>query len=268
MTLGMKEKIRILNFSFVAATVLLLLCIIATPLLVSKRIIPLQKLVLDEDLLESILIALLIGIAGSIFAIYRRELRSANRKLRRMSSTNTLLKDRLTDAFRYIGTVNVQLQEIQAVFSKSIRYPGNRKEFKRLLAETARETLGIVDRDWMLIRIIDRRNLKTRIEHWEMRCRVKPPNTCVSNRAIIEHHPMPEVDVAASHRDNAAFAAVCVFPAPPLNREERILIQAVAAELEMIYIIFTSCMVSKDLHQDKPHKGTYPAISLRTESKP
>jgi hypothetical protein len=240
MAQDVRKKIRILNFLYITATSLLLACVVATPLLVRRRILPLDKLVLDEDLLESILIAVLLVIAGSIYAVYRRELRSVNRQLGRVSSANKVLKDRLTDAFRYIGTVNVQLQEIHAVFSKSIRYPENRGEFKRMLAEIAFKTLGIVDKDWMLIRIVDRCTLKTHIEHWEMRFRTIPAKICVSNRAIVDQHPQLDVDVTASHRDNATVTAACVFPLPPLNREERILMQSVASEMEMIYTVFTS----------------------------
>jgi hypothetical protein len=156
-----------------------------------------------------------------------------------------VLKDRLTDAFRYIGTVNVQLQQVHAFFAEVLRYPESRNDFKRLLAETASKALCTVDKDWMLIRIVDRATLKTRIEHWEIRRNTKPPAVCIGNRAAIEPNGLPDVDVIRSQLAPAAITTICVFPLPRLNPEERVLIEAFSAELEMIYLLFSQHGFSK-----------------------
>jgi hypothetical protein len=252
LTMNIEKKIRLLRAIFIMASVLLMMCVIATPIVLGSRILPAAAFILDEDLIESLLIAALFALAGAIFALYRRELRSLQRQLGQVSGANAVLKDRLTDAFRYIGTVNVQLQEIHSVFAEVIRYPESRSEFKRLLADTAAKALCTVDKDWMLIRIVDRANLKTRIEHWQARGGVQLPNVCVSNRAAIGQTSMPSVEVVRSHRENTAYTAVCVFPPPRLHREERFLMEAVAAEMEMIYSVFASRADAKNKFEDTP----------------
>jgi hypothetical protein len=155
-----------------------------------------------------------------------------------MFSANTRLKDRLTDAFRYIGTVNVQLQEIHGITSEMARYPENRREFKKVLASAASKALSIVGKDWMLIRVVDRHSLKTLIEHWETRRKAGLNGISVSNRMAVNSHALENLDHIQSHRVNSAVSVLCVFPLPRLNQEERILIQAVAAEMEMLYTVF------------------------------
>ena len=237
---GSGKKIRVLRLLFIMTCMLLMICVIATPLLVGSRLFPPETFVLGEDLLESLLIAMLFAIAGAMFALYRREIRSLQRQLGRISGTNVALKDRLTDAFRYIGTVNVQLQQIHAVFADVIRYPENRSEFKRLLGQTASKVLCTVDKNWMLIRIIDRGSLNTRFEHWETRRGATLSVGRISNRAALDTNPLSSVEVVRSHGTNSAATAVCVFPLPRLNWEERVLMEAVAAEVEMIYTVFAS----------------------------
>jgi len=256
MAIASETKIRLLHVLFIIASVLLMMCVIATPLILSSGVFPLDVLVLDEDLLESILIAVLFIIAGTIFVLYRRELRSLHRQLGGMSSDNALLKNRLADAFRYIGNINVQLERIHAVFAEVICYPQNRSEFKRLLAATASNVLNAVDKDWMLIRIVDRANLKTHIEHWEARRTVIPPVVPVSNRSALGQSVLPNADVIRSHGANAAVRAVCVFQMPRLNREERILMEAVAAEIEMVYTVFSSQAASRSQSEETAGRGS------------
>jgi hypothetical protein len=252
MSLGTEKKIRALHTIFIITSALLMVCVIATPVLLGSRLVPLQAFILDEDLFESLLIAALFALAGAIFALYRRELRFLQRQLGQVSGTNAVLKNRLTDAFRYIGTVNVQLQEIHAVFAEVIRYPESRSEFKRLLADTATKALCTVGKDWMLIRIVDRASLKTRIEHWQAQHTLPPPAVGISNRAALGEKTLPNVDIVRSHRANTAFTAFLVFPLPRLNREERILMEALAAEVEMIYTVFDSRADSKNHFEKTP----------------
>jgi hypothetical protein len=246
MAVSYVKKIRILRFLFITTSLLLMACAVATPLLLESRLLPMEKLVLDEDLLESILIAVLVSISAAVYALYRRELRSLRRQLASISDTNTALRERLTDAFRYIGTVNVQLHEIHSVFAKIIRYPESRREFKRLLAQISTEVLSAVDKDWMLIRIVSRVNLKTCMESWSTRPNRLPPAVCISNRAAMGANAPAHVEVIRSQRANSAAAVIFVFPLPRLSREDRILTEAVAAEIEMIYTVYTSRAVSNN----------------------
>jgi hypothetical protein len=233
-----EKKIRFLHRVFIGLLLLLTACVVATPLILGSRVFPQKSLILDEDLFESVLIAGLFAIAGAIFARYRQRIRSLYGQLGQMFSTNTRLKGRLTDAFRYIGTVNVQLQEIHGITSEMVRYPENRREFKQMLASAGSKALSIVGKDWILIRVVDRHTLKTLIEHWETRGKTSFKGISVSNRLAVNSHALENLDHIQSHRDNSTASVLCVFSLPRLNQEERILIQAVAAEMEMLYTIF------------------------------
>lgn len=235
-----EKKIRRLRLIFVLASLLLMLCVISTPLLLGSRILALQTAIRDEDLLESILIAILFAVAWTLFALYRRELRSLRRRLERECVTNTELRDRLVDAFRYIGAFNVQLEEIHAAFEEMVRCPESRKAFREMLAGVASKTLSGVGKDWMLIRVVDRFNLRTRIEHWQTRPENASLPLPVGNREALGRHALPGVDVVRSHGENAAGTAVIVFPLPRLKEEERILVEAIASEIELIYAVFSS----------------------------
>ena len=93
--------------------------------------------------------------------------------------------------------------------------------------------------------------MKTRIEHWQARCTLTPPPAVgVSNRAAMGAKALTSVDIVRSHRANTSFTAICVFPMPRLNREERILMEALAAEMEMIYTVFASRADTKNKLED------------------
>ena len=115
-------------------------------------------------------------------------------------------------------------------------------------------------KDWMLIRIVDRDTLKTRIEHWETRRNTKPPAVCIGNRAAIEPNGLTHVDVIRSQLALAAITTICVFPRPRLNPEERVLIEALSAELEMIYILFSQHGFSKKPPHVTEKGGRHPSM--------
>jgi len=240
LTADSEKKTRRLHIIFATAAVLLMLCVISTPLLVGSRILPPQTAVRDEDLIESILIAILFSVGWTLFALYRRELRLLSSRLERERCTSTVLRDRLVDAFRYIGAFNVQLEEIHAAFEEMVHCPESRKAFREMLAGVASKTLSGVGKDWMLIRVVDRFNLRTRIEHWETHPENASPPLHVGNRAAFGRNALPGVDVIRSHGENAAGTAVIVFPLPRLKAEERILVEAIASEIELIYTVFSS----------------------------
>jgi hypothetical protein len=80
-TFNNDKRIKILRFLFIATIVLLMLCVIATPLLLGSQILPPEALLLDEDLLESVLIAALFVIAAAEFRRTGPD-RSAERRTR------------------------------------------------------------------------------------------------------------------------------------------------------------------------------------------
>ncbi len=212
---------------------LLLSIVVATPLLIRGNVTLMKKFVLEEDIFEALLIAALLALAYTAHRVYRGELES-------LKKSNIGLTKSHTEAFKYIGTVNVQLQRLGAIFSGWQRYPETKTEFQRMLASAVRSIGGMVKVDWTLIRIIDQEDFRTITEHWESFAKEgADQHIRISNRALVEGKPIEGFSVVCSRRNNLAVNVACIMPAKELVREEKILIEAIVGELEMLFIIFT-----------------------------
>jgi hypothetical protein len=211
---------------------LLLIVIVATPLIIKGHVSLTKKIILDEDVLEALLIAILLSIAYTVHRAYRKE-------LKKLKKINAGLVKSHTEAFKYIGKVNIQLQELRAIFSAFQGYPETKNEFQRILSSAARNVRGIVRADWILIRIINQNNFRTLTEHWESRAEATCPNVRISNRALVEDETVPSFSIVCSRKNNLALNVVFIIPIETLGREEKILIEAIAGELEKLFIIFT-----------------------------
>jgi hypothetical protein len=211
---------------------LLFIVVVATPLFIKGHVSLSKKIIIEEDTLEALLIAVLLGLAYTVHRAYRRKLENLKK-----SNTNLIISH--TEAFKYIGRVNIQLQEIQAIFSGLQQYPETKSEFQRILSSAARNMRGTVSVDWILIRIINQNNFRTITEHWESCAKATYPNVRISNRAIVEGKTVEGLSIIRSRRNNLAVNVACIMPVKALMREEKILIEAIVCELEMLFIIFT-----------------------------
>lgn len=212
---------------------LLFTVVVTTPLFITGHVSLTKKFVLEEDALEALLIATLLGLAYTVHRVYRREVEN-------LKKSNDGLTKSHTEAFKYIGTVNVKLQKFWAIFFGFQRYPETKAEFRRILSLSARNVRGIVNADWILIRFINQNNFRTITEHWEFFAGETCPNAQISNRSLVEGKTIADFSIVCSRRNNLDIDVVCIIPVNALEREEKILIEAIAGELEMLFIIFTS----------------------------
>lgn len=164
---------------------------------------------------------------------------------RRLSQDKSDLSNKFTDAFKYIGGVNVQIQEIRSIFCELKRYPTSENEFRKELILFARKVLGIVNADWVVIRIIRQTNLKTIKEHLESRRNANFFIKGISNKAIVVNQAIDGYSIVASRTDNSMIMTVCVLPKKSLDYEEKILVEAITNQIEMLYLIF----VCRQLHE-------------------
>jgi hypothetical protein len=111
------KTLRFLRAVFLAVAGVMLLLIAATPLLIAHGIALFKRVVFEEDAIETVLILVLFLVTYLSSRTYRSVVAFYQKRSRRLAADKTILSDRLTDAFRYIGTVNVQLQEIRSVLS-------------------------------------------------------------------------------------------------------------------------------------------------------
>ena len=104
--------------------------------------------------------------------------------------------------------------------------------------------LGIVNADWVLIRIICQTNLRTIKEHIEYRKNAKFNIKGISNKAIVANQTIDGYSIVESRHDNSMIIVACVFPKTSLVEAEKILLEAITCQIEMLYHIFVSRPVS------------------------
>jgi hypothetical protein len=240
------KTLRYLKAVFLAVVGSMLLLIAATPFLVPRRIALFDRFVFEENAIEAVLILFLFALAYLASRAYRTAVSAYKKRLRRLAADRSVLADRLTDAFRYIGTVNVQLQEIRSVFSGLKRLPENRRQFKDLMGMFGGKILGMMNVDWVTIRIVDRRTLRTIVEHREVRKTQPVANPHIGNRAIVEGKPAAGCVIVTDAKDNLSIVAACILPLDHLDKEETILMQALVDEIEMLFIISNLYPAVKD----------------------
>ena len=90
---------------------LLFLAVICTPILIKHHFLVFKKYVIQEDAVEAALIIILILSAYLLSDFYKKELKKYRQETSRLARDKRELSSRLNDAFKYIGSVNVEIQE-------------------------------------------------------------------------------------------------------------------------------------------------------------
>jgi len=234
------KRIRRLEIFYVATIGVLMVMVVSTPFLVHQWISEADRLLGEQEVLETLLIAVLLSLAYALSRIYKALMRAHREEIQRLALNNAALQCRLTDAFNYIGNVNVQLQEIRSGFSVLNRLPQSRKDFKNLLRVFAQKALTIANTDWVAVRIIDRSSLRTVIEHKESRRGFTTLNPHIGNKSIVEREPIASLAVIRCENENLDIAVACIFPRNELSWEEKILLEFIAGEIELLFLTFTS----------------------------
>ena len=234
------KKIRRLEIVYVATIGILMIMVVCTPFLVRRWIAKTDRLLGEQEVMETLLIAILLSLAYTLSNIYKALIRIHREEIQRLAIHNTALQCRLTEAFKYIGNVNVQLQEIRSVSSLLNRLPQSRKDLKNLLRVFAQKALTIANTDWVAVRIIDRPSLRTVIEHLESRRNGIALNPHIGNKSIVAGEPTAGMVVIRCDNENLDIAVACIFSRNDLSWEEKILLEAVASEIELVFIAFAA----------------------------
>lgn len=243
MKLDVHARLRALHIASVAGSIALLLAVAATPLLVSRGVSLTQSVVIEEDMVEALAIVLLMGISAASWRIYRRHLQRLTLEIQDSTRLCRRLETRLADAFGYIGTVNVELGEIESILCKVERYPQSRSEFQRLLNDFAQRAMVIAGTKWAAVRIIDGRSFKTIKEAVQHRAGTHRPSNKISNRCLVEGRAIEGVSAVQTGAGNLPIRTAVVLPVQGIPAQDRILISAIAGEIERLFIIFESGFV-------------------------
>lgn len=222
------KKIKWLELGSFSILALIFILILLTPYLINRGFS-----IFEEELVEMGLILILYIFGFLVVIFYRHELKNKTKLIRDQ-------ENRLEDAFKYIGQINVQIEEIRSVFTDIKKYPENKKDFKYILQFMAKKILGIVPVDWVLIRIINNDNLQTIREHSEARGEVVILKHEISNNLLIQKTQIEDCIIIPADRTNLAAQVFCILPKIKLSEEQKIFITAIINQLQMMFVIFTS----------------------------
>ena len=234
------KKARLLHTAYVAGLLLLFILVVLTPYFIQNSVRLGNERIVQEEIAESVVIALLlvVGYGGSI--VYRKELDKYHKELTELTTCKYDLENKLNDAFSYIGAVNVQFLEIKSLISALEKYPETKKDYKSVLGLLARKTLVIANVNWVVFRIMNPESLRTVHEHSERRGRALLLKHNISNRALVNNEPIADCVVVGSQQENLTIRTFCILPTEKLTENQTILIRTIVTELEMLFIIFSS----------------------------
>lgn len=235
-----RKKTRLLKAAYLSSLTLLLGLVVFTPYLIRSGLWLKGRIIVEEEIFEGALIALLLLVGYFASRGYKKELDKYAKELKELATKRVDLENKLNDAFCYIGAVNVQLLEIKSVFTAQKRYPENKRDFKHIQSVFARRALGIANVDWVMFRIIKPDTLRTLQEHSETRGNTILLKRQISNRAIAGNEVIAGCSVVCSEQENLTIKAFCILPIENLTENQKILIGAIVNELEMLFIIFSS----------------------------
>jgi len=231
----MKRNIKLLELACLAIMGAVLGLIIFTPYIVRSGFT-----FMEEQLTEAVFITLLFAAGSAVFWFYRKESRVNRNRLSQLQQEKGTLESRLTDAFAYIGSVNIQIHEIKSIFSEMGDFPETKKDFAHILRFLAERVLGMVNCDWVVLRIIDVKSLKTLRSHSQTRGNIIALKHKISNKDLAAGKPSNEFTAVRSGQNNFRITTFCILSPTKLSSDDNVFLKAVVNQLEMLFLIFTS----------------------------
>jgi hypothetical protein len=216
-------------------SVAIIIIIVLTPLIIKSSIS-----IVPEEVLEVIVIALLFEVGYFLLKLYRKEVKrnlEANEVLQ-LEKIN--LEERLMNAFKYIGSVNVQIDEIKSAFSDIKKYPESRQDFKYIMQFLGNKVLSMADTDWVRFRIIDTTNMNTLREYSDARGAAVLSVNKLSNKTLLENNSIPGCVVIKSTQENFSIKTFCIIKSNYINKDQEVLLKAIVNQLEMLFLMLAS----------------------------
>jgi hypothetical protein len=211
--------------------------IIVTPILITGSVHITEKIIIDEEIAEVILLGILFSLSILIFKLYRREASKQEELIKKMKNDKKTTEEKLYESLSYIGKVNVQIEEIKTIFNTTNTYPETKNDFKKTFRFLSERVLGIVNTHWALFRIIDTNTQRTISECFETRHGFSGEYPHISNKMIVEKQLMTPFATVVSNSKNLNILVCCTMPIDTINSDQRVFIQAIINEIIMLFII-------------------------------
>lgn len=232
------QKYNILIALYVAVLAFLLLCVVAVPLSIQWGWAITEKIIIEEEIFETALIVILFVISLFVLRRFKRALNAYEHEFGRAGVEKSWLVSRLTHAFRYIGTVNVELQEIHAILCGLENYPGTRKELRQREDYLTTKAMTIARTPWAVARMIDRRSGRTVKEYAVVRPGQVLPSSTIGNREILEGRHVDGLTKIMTHQKNVDLVTVCILPDATCSEEENILLRLITSQMGVSFILY------------------------------
>jgi len=238
-----------LQIVYLVTYVILFAFIIYVPKLISGPFHISEKIIIEEEVIEGSLLAVLFLLNIVMLNLYRGEATRQRELIRKAKEEKLEAREKFYESSQYIGQINVQLQEIKAIFSNKNKFPGTKNELKKAFLFFSERVLGIVNTNWVLFRIINPSTQKTVSEQFETRPGHTSNYPHIGNKIIVEKQSCPTFTTIISNAPNADILSCCILPVGQISDEERIFIEAITNEITMMFILF-NCT-----YQQKLNKG-------------
>ena len=228
------QKIYFLLYVILSAVIVL------TPVLITGSVSITEKFIIDEEIFEVVLLGILFSLSLVIFRFYKQEAARQDELIQKMINEKKSAEEKLFVSMKYIGKVNVQIEEIKSIFNSTNAYPETKNDFKKAFRYLSSRVLGIVNTPWALMRIMDSKSRRTISECFETRQGFSGRYPRVSNKMIVEEHSETPLTTVMSNPHNLNILVCCTMPDVKINNDQRVFIQAIINEITMLFIILNS----------------------------
>lgn len=249
----MNKYKSLLQTIYIVIFIIFLTLIIFINHLITDELISSTNIIFEEETIESIAITVLFILGFIIFNMYKKEVKQKEKAIKDLDRNKRDIEQKLEDAFKYIGSVNIQLEEIHELLNGIKKYPVSKNDFREIEDYLSSKVLSIINADWIIFRIIDISNLKTIIEFHESRGSAILLKYAIANKDLMSKKKIQGMTCVESEQKNLRLRAFCILPLHNIKDHLVLSLKAILNQLEMIFIIYNS----KYYHLDQYHLDSH-----------
>ena len=230
----------LLQLIYLILFIFLFILIITTPEFIIGSLRISAKLIVQEEIMKGLVLGVLFIVSILILNLYKLEVAKHKDQIEKINTDKQKVEERLQISDQYIGMINVQIKEIKSTFYSIDNYPQTKADFKRTFTFFGEKVLGIVNSNWVLIRIVNSDSQRTISEHFKARDRYTNKYPQISNKMMIESQPISSHTTIISNPKDMDVLVFCVLPLETISSVEQLFIKAIIDEITKMYIIINS----------------------------
>ena len=254
-----------LKIFYLVIYLILISLIVYTPKLINGPVQLTKKLIIEEEIIEGSLLGILFLLNILVLNLYKNEAVKQKMLIRKITDEKKSAEEKLDDSFKYIGQVNIQLQQIKSIFNNHTRFPETKNDFRKILFYYGERVFGIINANWVLFRVINSNTHRTVHEQFETRHGLTLDYPHVSNRLIVEKQCCSPFTTIISNPQNLNILVCCVIPVSKINNDEQAFIQAITNEITMLFVILKSAYY-KNTENENAETARYQQKAFESKS--